>query len=365
MNRFPVFRISGTPRERGRQFGQLASEQIRSNVRAYERAFREGAAIQWKDATAYAAQFIPWIEQYDQEIMEEIRGISEGAELDLLDVLALNVRSEIITNLGDTSPSHKADGCTCIAAVAPATQNRETLLGQNWDWINLVGAGLVVVEIEQPPRPTILMITEAGIVGKIGMNADGIGVCLNFLRTNEKALGVPIHIVLRGILNSRTLPQAIRQVTRLPRGTAANYLIAHREGETVGVETAPVRYEVFYPPDGHIVHTNHFVGERMQAEDCVRMGAADTYLRLGRASKLLAARQGSIDADCFKHIFQDHAGTPEGICRHGEATTSESDEMVDCTLFSIVMNLTAGTMELTPGKPCENVYETYGFSQNE
>ncbi|WDV96128.1 hypothetical protein [Brevibacillus parabrevis] len=59
MNRFPVFRISGTPRERGRQFGQLASEQIRSNVRAYERAFREGAAIQWKDATAYAAQFIP------------------------------------------------------------------------------------------------------------------------------------------------------------------------------------------------------------------------------------------------------------------------------------------------------------------
>ncbi len=360
MKGFPVFRIRGTALERGRQFGQLAKEQIMVNLHAYARAFREGAGIQWKEATAYAAQFIPWIEQYDQEIMDEIKGISEGAGLDLLDIVALNVRSEIITNLGDSSQN--ADGCTCIAAVPPATKSQETLIGQNWDWINLVGDGLVVVEIEQPPRPTILMVTEAGIVGKIGMNANGLAVCLNFLRTSEKSIGVPIHVILRGILNSSTLPQAIRQITRLRRGTSANYLLAHQEGETVGVEAAPTSYDVHYPLEGYIAHTNHFVSSRIQVEDSVRMGAADTYLRMGRAVKLLAARQGSIDAEYMKDICRDHVCFPEGICRHGDVETGVAEAMLDCTLFSIIMNLTTGTFELSKGQPCNSTYETYRFS---
>ncbi|MGG4496529.1 C45 family autoproteolytic acyltransferase/hydolase [Brevibacillus reuszeri] len=360
MKAFPVLRISGTAHDRGRQFGQLAKEQILTNLRAYERAFREGAAISWEEATAYAAQFIPWIEQYDQEIMEEIKGISEGAGIDLLDIVALNARSEIITNLG--SSTSKADGCTCIAAVPPATEKQETLIGQNWDWINLVEKGLVVVEIEQSPRPTILMVTEAGIVGKIGMNANGLAVCLNFLRTSEKAIGVPIHIVLRGILNSSTLSQAIRQITRLQRGTAANYLLAHLEGEAVGVEAAPVNYDVFYPLEGHIAHTNHFISPRIQIDDSVRMGASDTYLRMGRATKLLTTQRGSIDAEYMKEIFRDHTSYPDAICRHGEAVATEAEELLDCTLFSIIMNLTAGTLELSKGQPCQNTYETYRFS---
>ncbi|WP_103110026.1 C45 family autoproteolytic acyltransferase/hydolase [Brevibacillus reuszeri] len=361
MKEFPVFRISGTAYERGRQFGQLARGQIVTNLRAYERAFREGAAISWEVATAYAAQFIPWIEQYDAEIMEEIKGISEGAGLDLQDIVALNARSEIITNLGGSTS--KADGCTCIAAVPPATKRQETLIGQNWDWVNLVADGLVVVEIEQPPRPTILMITEAGIVGKIGMNAKGLAVCLNFLRTSEKSVGVPIHIILRGILNSSTLPQAIRQITRLPRGTAANYLLAHREGEAVGVETAQVNYDVLYPLEGHITHTNHFVCPRIQVDDSVRMGASDTYLRMGRATKLLTAERGNIDEDDIKDIFRDHFSYPNAICRHGEAEENEEAALLDCTLFSIVMNLTTGTFELSKGQPCQSTYERYHFSE--
>ncbi|MGG4498465.1 hypothetical protein [Brevibacillus reuszeri] len=53
--------------------------------------------------------------------MEEIKGISEGSGLDLQDIVALNARSEIITNLGGSTS--KADGCTCIAAVPTATKN--------------------------------------------------------------------------------------------------------------------------------------------------------------------------------------------------------------------------------------------------
>lgn len=362
MEVFPVYRVKGTARERGQQIGQFTKEQILINLEAYERTFLEGAGLRWQDATAYAEQFIPWIEQYDQEIMEEIRGISEGAERDLLDIVTLNVRSEIMTNLGD--PFGKTDGCTSVAAVPPATKYQSTLLGQNWDWIHLMEKGLVVLEIEQQPRPTILMITEAGIVGKIGMNDKGMGVCLNFLRISEQTVGVPIHIVLRGILNSGTLSQAIRQITRLQRGTSANYLIAHREGETVDVETTSRAHDVLYPLEGYIAHTNHFVGSRISVDDQARMGEADTHIRMGRAMKLLAAERGQIEVDQIKAIFRDHVSYPEAICRHDEVGANGAEELVGRTLFSIVMNLTKGQFELSMGQPCSTPYHTYQFSSN-
>ncbi|MET3289811.1 UNVERIFIED_CONTAM: isopenicillin-N N-acyltransferase-like protein [Brevibacillus sp. OAP136] len=359
---FPHFRISGTAFERGKQLGHLAKQQIVHNVETYKVLFWEMAKVKWEAARANSVQYISWIERYDAEILEEIRGISIGAELDLLDLIVLNARSEIITNLaGKDVP---ADGCTSMAAVPEITTGQEMLLGQNWDWNNRIKQGMIVLEIDQTPRPAILMVTEAGIVGKIGMNSAGVGVCLNFLGTTERQMGVPIHIVLRGILNSHTLPQAIGQVARLTRGTSANYLIAHKEGEVVDVETTSTNYDVLYPDHGWLVHANHFIGPRsILIEDTARIMSPDSHLRQGRASKLLTRYGNDVDTAAFKHIFSDHAASPDGICRHGETQPVDLGRpMISSTVFSIVMNLSEGTFELSGGQPCTEDYKKYGFS---
>lgn len=62
-----------------------------------------------------------------------------------------------------------------------------------------INPGVILLEIDQTPRPNILMATEAGIVGKIGLNSEGLGVCLNLLGPEHNTMrGVPIHIILRG-----------------------------------------------------------------------------------------------------------------------------------------------------------------------
>ncbi|MCM3272340.1 C45 family autoproteolytic acyltransferase/hydolase [Paenibacillus elgii] len=365
MTLFPHYRVRGSAFERGKQLGQLAKQQIIHNIETYKALFLEMAQVQWQAARAYAIQYIPWIERYDAEILDEIKGISEGAEVDLIDLIVLNTRSEIITNLaGSNVPS---DGCTSMAVVPEATKNQEMLLGQNWDWNNRVKPGMIVLEINQAPRPAILMVTEAGIVGKIGMNSAGIGVCLNFLGTSEREMGVPIHIVLRGILNSKTLPQAVGQVARLTRGTSANYLIAHKEGEALNVEAAPTNYDVLYPTEGYLVHANHFIGPRMVTiHDTARIISPDTHLRQGRANKQLASYGKEIDTDALKRIFRDHGGYPDGICRHGEVLAPDLGRpMISSTVFSIIMNMSQGTFELAIGQPCENPYEVYGFTSRE
>jgi isopenicillin-N N-acyltransferase-like protein len=190
-------------------------------------------------------------------------------------------------------------------------------------------------------------------------------VCLNFLGTSEQAMGVPIHIVLRGILNSRTLPQAVGQITRMDRGTSANYLIAHREGEALDVESTPSNYDALYPEDGWLIHTNHFVGPRMvNIHDTARLNFPDTHLRYGRAAKLLGKRSDNMNIDTFKQIFRDHKGYPDSICRHGEASPPELGRPITgSTVFSIIMNLSTGTFELAKGQPCEVGYDSYGFSE--
>lgn len=84
------------------------------------------------------------------DIHAEIAGIAEGAGVDILDIVALNCRSEIA--LGCFS-----DGCT---SVGWKVSEEEVFLAQNWDWTARVKENLVMVRIEQVGKPGIWMVTE-------------------------------------------------------------------------------------------------------------------------------------------------------------------------------------------------------------
>lgn len=84
-----------------------------------------------------------------------MEGIAEGAELDMLDIVALNCRSEIA--LGKFS-----DGCT---ALCWKKHDNARVLSQNWDWTAPVMKNLAMVSIEQAGKPTIYMVTEVRILG--------------------------------------------------------------------------------------------------------------------------------------------------------------------------------------------------------
>ncbi|SFF17889.1 isopenicillin-N N-acyltransferase like protein [Bacillus sp. OV194] len=355
MHPFPLIQVSGSALERGRQIGMKAKKQIVHNINTYKKIFMDMAGVDWATATNRAADYIPWIEKYDQEIMNEIIGISEGSNQPLLDIVALNSRSEIILN---------TDGCTSVAVLPEVTKNNETLLGQNWDWNDVIKPGIIILEIDQAPRPKILMATEAGIVGKIGMNSEGLGVCLNLLGTQNNTVGVPIHIVLRGILNSKSISQAVGQVARLRRGTAANFLVADDEGVAFDIESTCTDFDVLYPSAGTISHTNHFVSTRMDYLDNAREKFPDTFVRHWRSKELLSTHKSDIDEQTLNHLFTDHFGYPDSICRHGDLYPVDLGRFTaSCTVFSIVMNLSKKTFEISTGQPCSSDHHTYRLSQ--
>lgn len=353
---FPVYECSGTPYEIGYAHGSQAKKQITVSINNYRAMFKDYSDIDWESARNYAKTFIPAITAFDPEIMEEIRGVAAGSGYDLEDILALNVRSEIVLQ-GDQINKECSDGCSSFAFTPYKTVTGETFIGQNWDWKLTEREGLVILKIKQQKKPDITMITEAGIIGKIGFNSAGIGVCLNALASDKKADGelIPLHVAMRGALNSQTLSDAIREVGRVNLACCVNFTMASAEGQAICIEIGAGDIDVIYADDGYCVHTNHFYGPRMvNTRDTGRIGLPDSYLRLGRFRDMIKHGNDKIGIKDIKTMLCDHVGYPDAICRHEDFSEPEEKRLV--TLFSVIMNLDREEMYFAPGNPCECGY---------
>ena len=350
-NDLKIIVASGSPYEIGYEHGCQGKEEVLCSIETYKSMFKTYANLDWEEAKFRSRNYVEPINKYDPDLMEEIRGVADGAGVTLEDILALNARSEVVMMGGSAIPS---DGCTAMAVTPEVTKERNTILAQNWDWKGNQIKSLLVLKIHQKNKPSITMVTEGGIIGKIGFNDAGIGVCLNALGTAGNPKGLPLHVILRGILNSCTISDAIQSINRVANACAANYLIASSCGEAIDVEKSPSDFDVIYPYHGIMVHTNHYQTPRLRPADTTRFMAPDTFLRCGIATKMLMMEKGNITINSIKKILVNHKDYPDSICRHEYPMAAQGTQM--CTVFSIVMDITAGKMELTFGNPCENSY---------
>ncbi len=92
-------------------------------------------------------------------------------------------------------------------------------------------------------KHSILMMTEPGIIGKIGFNSCGLGVTLNFLeRTNFVKTGVPVHILLRAALDCKSVQEWKNKVMNLLpvelRGTSSAIFACDASGSWLHLEFA-------------------------------------------------------------------------------------------------------------------------------
>ncbi|KAF9819527.1 hypothetical protein IEO21_01991 [Rhodonia placenta] len=356
----PRIILSGSPYEIGLAHGRLLAEQIVAQLVIYRALFLETCKFEWEHVLDVAAEFNATIKRLAPDLLEEMRGIADGTgstDVGLLDIVALNCRSEIALGQWD-------DGCTALGWRLPTGNNsQKQILAQNWDWRTTVGPNLAMVSIRQQGKPTIWMVTEPGIVGKIGFNSSSVGVCLNAIRARPTLTTLlPIHILLRLALESPSASDAISTIEALGgAGSSQHILIADSAGAR-SLELSP-RGGVYLgaDADGLVVHTNHFLANRLVDEPPWLAGSP---LRLARARELcqeiLVGAQRSelpagqvVDATVLRRrVFSDAEGAPQAICcvpdvaRGGLASIE--------TLFNIVMTFEDGkspVAEVVFGRP--------------
>ena len=362
----PRVRVIGTGYERGRQYGAQARARVRRSVQAYQQVFAYYAGWDWPAVRRAAAGFEAPIAGFRPGYLEEMRGIADGAGLDLADVLAINVRTEVIyAAKARQAPlasraAHPPAECSAFAVVQdrPAA----TFIGQNWDWLLHSAQTLIVLEARPDDGPAFVTVVEAGLLAKVGLNAAGLGLVTNALVTDADtgAPGLPYHVLLRAILDCATVTEALEVLQAGMRSSSANYLIANASGAALGVEAAPGDFTRLYPqfPDhGLLLHTNHFLSPRLHPVDVSLWAMPSSAVRLQR---LRAGAQTPAALGDFRALLADHADYPHSICSHPDPDDHPLEQ--GATIASVLMDLTSRRLWLALGNPCQTPYSELDLS---
>jgi len=332
---------SGTPYEIGLIHGTVAKSKIHGSLSCYSALFVETAGLDWSRAKATALQFGPSISSKWPSYLEEMRGIADGAGVSLPSILALNVRTEIAIGLMGEGMS--MDGCTTLSWHT----EKESWLAQNWDWMVEQKSNLVNVTIEQPGKPTIKMITEAGIIGKIGLNENGVGVTLNAVRSKGMDVSrLPVHLGLRMALESRSAKEAETRLRGFGIASASSIGIADAQEGGFALECSYKGFgRVERDNEGKMFHSNHFLVEHEGVVDTRK--PTDTLQRITRIEELTGRIKGDLTFEKLLNVFKDEKDYPTSICR------AVGGPSWGTSIFNIIMELKSRRALVNLGRPIE------------
>jgi isopenicillin-N N-acyltransferase-like protein len=348
---FRFVEVSGSPYERGFKYGSIAGDLVRMNIDYYFSFWKRRFNIDGDLILRKSEEIKSAVEKFDPSLIEEMKGIADGANVNLNQVTALNARYELMWVM---LPRFS---CTSVALLSEVTVNKHVFLGQNWDYKPAVLDTNVILLIKCKDGPNILTHVEAGCLSRIGLNSEGIGLCVNAVVSSQDKFEpkIPFHVLCRSILSSRSLSEGIEGIIKSERAVSYNFLVASRENVVINLEVLPKKFNYIFPSDGFIIHTNHFLKVN-EFEDKFIEVVPDTLVRFERAKRILKENihRSPIDHTVLIRIFRDHFNYPNSICRHRDPRLSEDDQIE--TLSSIIMDLNELKILITKGQPCINEY---------
>jgi len=331
-----VVECKGTRYEIGHQHGTAAKVHIARCITFYADLFQKNCKRSWPEVLDLAEQFEHTAKEKWPAYHEEMRGIADGAGVKLLDIVALNVRTEI--NFGMFN-----DGCTSLAWHT----DEHAYLGQNWDWMTAQKENLIITKITQPGKPTIQQITEAGIIGKIGLNSSGVGTLLNAIKVaGMDSARLPVHFGLRMALESTSAMEAVERLEQCGMASSAHILIADAT-TAIGLEFTKATFARCLPDElKRVVHTNHMLMEHPGQVDTVwlkdSLDRIKTMTDISAQAKTIASSPGW---EKVGRLFEDEKNLPAAICRE------ETEDTGSATLFNILMDLKAKRAVVRMGRP--------------
>jgi isopenicillin-N N-acyltransferase-like protein len=279
------------------------------------------------------------------DLVEEIEGIAAGAGQDALELLAINARTELL------APGPAAE-CSVVGRVADGRVE----LAQTWDWHPDLAPARVVVTTAAPDRPWFTTVTEAGILAKLGVGANGLACALNFLGCSvDGGLGgVPIHILLRVLLDrceGATAALALLLGAQVTASSCVTVAAAEPGGVALfAVELSPGGAGLVWPDDdGLLVHTNHFLRTPARGVDADVVTYPGTLLRRRHLERVLRAGMDPLRA------LAEHFPAGEPVCRHGfdEGVWADRRE----TLLAIAVDPASPSLRVAAGPPCRTPFE--------
>lgn len=372
-----VLHLYGTPRERGRIHGETLRPRIKELVSIWKDELHRQTGV---DSDDYLMEFLEKtnftkaIKLWTPDLLEEVEGIAEGAEIDTNTMLAYQLVDEEwwYSAYGYRSKSIPvpADIKHCSALAVFGQNDLPTYVAQNLDIPAFTDGFQALLHIKYKNSPLeCLVFTYAGLIAACGMNNHGIGQVVNaLLQLNHRADGLPVAFVNRGILERTTHDAAVKFLHDIRHASGQNYIIGGRRKASAH-ECSANKVSRFEPYEGatRLYHTNHplvnddqsiykdwleSVKDRWQPK---HPGNSD--IRFMSLEKRLKDPKMPIAVDNIKEILSSKDDPENPICSEKRA-----DDGGGFTAGCLIMDLSENPrLHLAPGPPSTTDFRTYTF----
>ncbi|NJC71996.1 hypothetical protein HC031_20075 [Planosporangium thailandense] len=355
MGTIGVITVPADPQAGARTLAVATAARLDAALTTYEALFagagvRTGEVRRWADSSRAA------LTEWAPDLVEEIEAYADAAGVEAWRLHALNARTEILA----AGANARRGECSTVAHAG----GDNLLAAQTWDWhVELTGA-FDVVRHESARLPFATM-TEVGVLGKIGMNAAGVGLLVNILghRSDAARPGVPVHALARRVLDTATsLEHALAIIGEAPLAASTCFTVVSPQGIAC-VEASPAGVARAPQVGDWVVHTNHFVDDVLSAGD-TRVGLEpDSVDRYHLLARCVARTSGPVRADTLVGLLRAHDVDGGPVCCHAPQGGPLGSRWA--TLATVVLDPVAATMGVAGSRPCDigvDSWTTFTFS---
>lgn len=246
---FPEARVSRPGFEAGREVGRRFSDRIRDAV-ATSALIADRVALDRRDPGRLDAVIDRSREVFPDSV-EEIRGLAEGAGVDLRTLYALNCMHL----------PYRESCSTCIYVDVESTGPR-LILAHNEDHDIDIGRNAYLVSYDLGGGRWMSSHCHAGMIPGISFacNSYGLAVTCNSLPDPHQAVGMPRVLVGRSVMHASSVDEAIALAdAHRPRSGGVSYnVLSLHEGRVVNIETTATEISVTEVRD-RFFRTNHYL----------------------------------------------------------------------------------------------------------
>jgi len=370
-----VITLTGTPRQRG----QIHGETLRTKIQDIISVWKDLLSKQYKiDPDKYIEEFVEnthfksAIEKWTPGLLEEVKGIAESANIDYKTFFAYQLGDEEWwfgrnRRYGIKLPERK----NCSALGVFGQEDLPVMMAQNMDLPGYTDGHQVLLHIKHENSGVeSFVFTFSGYISTTGMNNHGIGICCNtLLQLDQRADGLPVAYIVRGVLEQKTYADAVKFIHAVKHASGQNYTIGGPE-EAASFECSANKVSRFIPYKGakRVYHTNHpLVNDdqgiytellnKFSSNAGRRSGPSNSEIRLKALEKRIKDPAKRITIDTIKETLSSHDDPRNPVCN--DRREGGGGLTAGCPVM--VLSPDDPVLHIAPGPPCSTPFTTLKF----
>ena len=351
-----VLVLEGTPYQMGKIHGTALKPEITELVKRWKadlaRTYKVPAEDFIEKFLKYT-DFRPSVDRWTPGLLDEVRGIADGAGVDFKTMYAFQLIDESWVMNADLG----LDKCTAIAAGrrggAPA------FTSQTQDIPRFYHGFPTVLRIrDKGENLETLVFTIPGVIALNGLNSRSVGVCVNAVtQLAYSPKGLPVAFVIRGILRQKTYEQAVKFLQDVQPAAPQNYALGGPLN-AASFERSAGKMIPFLPFDGaeFTYHTNHpLVNDDLSPKFLARLKKNGVSLdkvktscpRFNFLGRTLTDNSTTIDLAVLKTIYANRVSGINNAGTYG------------CTIMVLGEK---PELHISPGRPDVEPFQVLDFS---